>query len=440
MREAPYAPGLPLIGNLHQMAGDIPQFMVAQYGQLGPVFRVRMLGREFTVLAGLEANRFFLTHGRELTCQGDLWDNFNDVQEVSRTLVSLDGNDHRALRRAMAPSLSAAHIRRQSQTAWRIAAEEIDAWPSDQPVEVQSALRRIVMGQLGDLCAHHDGRAYRDDLTNLLGSSVMATQVGGAYWTWMPWHRQMMRRLATMKAEILELHASGSTEGSDKDLVDNLMALSAEQPEVLPPSDLGGLALSPYLAGLDTAASIASYLLYELLSHPELLGECVEEVDAWVDAREQGDPVRLTDLDKVNRATRETLRLHALAPILIRKARRDFEFDGVRMAEGEILMVAQTVVHQLAEHYPDPEAFDIDRYLPERAEHRPRGVFAPFGLGAHVCLGQGFAMGQVVATIAALVHRCQVTLDPPDYRLREARFPIPSPNKGFRVRVQPRLR
>ena len=56
----PIARGLPLVGNALSMGKDIRGFLTAKYMELGPVFGIRMLHRRFTVLAGVEANRFLI--------------------------------------------------------------------------------------------------------------------------------------------------------------------------------------------------------------------------------------------------------------------------------------------------------------------------------------------------------------------------------------------
>ena len=93
----------------------------------------------------------------------------------------------------------------------------------------------------------------------------------------------------------------------------------------------------------------------------------------------------------------------------------------------------------MEEHFPEPGRFDIDRYLPERAEHRPAGVYAPFGLGLHRCLGAGMAEMQIALTVAALFHEAEFELDPPGYEMRYQRqVPLMFPHKCFRFRVTSR--
>ena len=98
-------------------------------------------------------------------------------------------------------------------------------------------------------------------------------------------------------------------------------------------------------------------------------------------------------------------------------------------------MFATGVTHMLPEFFPNPEVFDIDRYTPERAEHRRPGVFTPFSLGTHTCLGAGFAELQLMMTFATILHTAELALDPPDFTASVKPLPLPNPGKDFRLRV-----
>src|SRR5215472_14827130 len=56
--------GLPLLGSALELYRDPMPLFVRGYQQRGPIFRVRVLGREYIVLAGPEAT-LFLAHGGE---------------------------------------------------------------------------------------------------------------------------------------------------------------------------------------------------------------------------------------------------------------------------------------------------------------------------------------------------------------------------------------
>ena len=61
----PIAPGFPLLGNTLAIFRDPVALFVKMYQEVGPIFRVRVPGREYTVLAGPEATLFLAQGGED---------------------------------------------------------------------------------------------------------------------------------------------------------------------------------------------------------------------------------------------------------------------------------------------------------------------------------------------------------------------------------------
>ncbi|WP_424102272.1 cytochrome P450 [Moorena producens] len=97
-------------------------------------------------------------------------------------------------------------------------------------------------------------------------------------------------------------------------------------------------------------------------------------------------------------------------------------------------MVATSVSHFLDQFFPNPYTFDIDRYGEPRNEHHQPGAYAPFGLGAHVCLAKGMTEIQIMTIMATLLRRVKLHIDPPSYKLKTVYNPNPCPN-NFWVQV-----
>ena len=132
-------------------------------------------------------------------------------------------------------------------------------------------------------------------------------------------------------------------------------------------------------------------------------------------------------------------RKYLLGAALARTAANTFEFDGYRIDAGENVMVATTVPHFLAEHFPEPERFDIDRFGPERAEPRQRFAYVPFGLGEHRCLGAGSADLLMILIPLTAIHEAALTMMPRNYQIK--RLPLPAmQTKSFRLSAAPARR
>ena len=132
------------------------------------------------------------------------------------------------------------------------------------------------------------------------------------------------------------------------------------------------------------------------------------------------------------------MRVYPLGAAVPRVVANSFEFGGYTVPAGERVLIGIALPHRMEEHFADPERFDIDRYAPERAEHRQPGVYTPFSAGAHSCLGRGLAEALVMLNIAVIVHRTELALDPPGYTLKLMRTPSTQPDRSFRIRVKRR--
>jgi cytochrome P450 len=105
---------------------------------------------------------------------------------------------------------------------------------------------------------------------------------------------------------------------------------------------------------------------------------------------------------------------------------------------GTHVIIATTLPHFLPQFFPNPNSFDIDRFHPPRSEHKQNGAFAPFGAGAHLCLGNGLAEVQIMLTMATLLHQLEFSLESPNYTIQPTNNPTFSPGNKFYLRVQGR--
>ena len=431
----PIARGLPLVGNALSMARDIRDFLTAQYLALGPVFRVRMLHRRFTVLAGVEANRFMIRDGIRHLRTFEFWAGFNARFGAGRSLVSSDGPEHAALRRMMRRGYSRQYATDRVAGLVDVARREIADWPLETPHAVREALQRIATDQVGTLVGGVSPLPYFDDVVYffraLVGNQVIPNPA-----IWSRRFRRASKQVHELYLKVMAEHTGDKRRrnAEDGDLIDDFLDVHESDPQFLPEADLKIAALGPFVAALDTVPSTCSFMLYALLKHPQVLAQVQSEADGLF---ADGGPTLegLREMDATHRTAMETMRMYPVAPLLFRTVTNTFELGGYRIPAGEDVIIATTVPHYLPECFPEPERFDIDRYTPERAEHRRPEVYAPFGLGAHRCLGNGFAEVQIAVTMATLLHEVELALAPADYTLKTTQVPLPSPDKSFKVRV-----
>ncbi len=435
----PFARGLPGIGSVIDMARDTRAFLTDSYLEHGPVFGMRLLNRHYTVLAGVEANRFLAREGTRHFRSFEFWSGFNAWFGAARSTLSADGAEHAAFRRALKRGYSREYAVERMDGMIDIARQEIAAWPLTRPMPAAPALQRIVTDQVGTLVGGVSPRAYNDDLVRYVHAVLSATLVPSPHLRWSPRFRRASARVDRLYREVIECHSGSMRErhGAEPDLIDDLLDLHEADPRFFPEADLKLAALGPFVAALDTVAGTCAFMLYALLRHPDVLERVREEADDLLTGSAPAAE-RLRQMDTLHRAALETMRMYPVTPLLIRTAANSFEFAGHRIPAGERMMIATAVPHYLPEYFPEPERFDIDRYGPERAEHKKPYVYAPFGLGSHRCLGNGFAEVQIAATMATILHEVDLDLDRAGYNLKTTQFPMPAPDESFKVRVRGR--
>ncbi len=160
-------------------------------------------------------------------------------------------------------------------------------------------------------------------------------------------------------------------------------------------------------AGSETTPSAMSWTCMLLGRHPEVQRRMQEEIDEVVGDR----PVQAADLrslDYTRRVIQEALRLYPPVWALGRKCVKDTELGGHQIPAGTEVLYSIYAVHHDPKVYDNPEAFDPDRWLPERAKGVPRSAFMPFGAGVRNCIGESFSWFETQTVLSTLLQHWSV--------------------------------
>ncbi|GAB4577837.1 MAG: cytochrome P450 [Anaerolineales bacterium] len=435
--QAPLPPmmnGLPILGNALELAQDVLSCMLKGYRQHGPIFRIQALGETYTVIAGPEANLFFSREQGQHLRSKEFWAGIDQEMEANITLISSDGPDHTELRqiskRGYSRSLYEAHF----PEVVEITRQKVAEWPVGESRSVVPWVQEVVTEQLGRVIVGTAPGDYGKDIYNFIRTAllVLITRQRPGFLLKMPAYQNARRRSFELGQRIVAYHRANPPVDRPANLIDDALA-AVKAGRVLSDADLVPFALGPYIAGLDTSSNSIAFMLYAIFKHPEILSGIRDEVNTLF-SNGVPAPSDLRQVDILHRTALETLRCYPVVPAIQRTVTEPFEFAGHRVDAGQRLFIATTAVHFDERYHPDPDRFDIDRYLPPRNEHRTPGAFAPYGLGAHSCLGAGLAEAQIMLTIAAMFHFGQFEMDPLDYKLKIRPLPTNAPANNFRLK------
>lgn len=166
-----------------------------------------------------------------------------------------------------------------------------------------------------------------------------------------------------------------------------------------------------FLAGFDTSAKALQWWAWLMAANPEKAGLAFDEVRQVL-----GDRTPCADdlpkLPYLAASLKEAMRIYPpAAGLLTRRATADIKAGSWVIPKGSLVVVAPWVLHHDARHFPQPDAFRPERFMPD-APPLPRSAWMPFGLGPRVCIGQHFAMTEMTLVAAMLLQRYELSQDP----------------------------
>ena len=192
-----------------------------------------------------------------------------------------------------------------------------------------------------------------------------------------------------------------------QDLLSMLMAARDRKTgEAMPDKQLLDEIMTLIVAGHETTASALNWLWYLLSQHPEAEQRLHAEVDAL--------PAPLATMDEIlqlqyaRQVIDETLRLYPPGWLLTRRTIEADCIDGYDVAANTDVFISPYLVHRHPEFWPDPERFDPERFTESAAAGRSRFCYLPFALGPRACIGEHFAMVEMLVHTAMLARHIRL--------------------------------
>ena len=169
--------------------------------------------------------------------------------------------------------------------------------------------------------------------------------------------------------------------------------------------------LTLLLAGHETTANGLSFCGFLLAQNPEIQERVHAEANAALQSGGNASEI-YERLPYTRRVAAEALRIFPPVWVTARTSAKTYEYRGMQIPKGSLLLTPQIVMHRDARFYGDPLRFDPDRFLPENTAARPRYSYFPFGAGSRMCIGEGFAWMEMVLVLATMLREWRLTPAP----------------------------
>ena len=310
----PFVRGLPFIGNAWEMGTDPGAFFVKCYREAGPIFRIRLFNKPYTVLAGPEANRFIAREGDTHLRSKEFWQEFVEEFGAKKSLINTDGEMHDKIRNVMKRGYGRASISGRYQELIDITDRMLqDEWQPGQRLRVVPAMQRLAAEQLGIMVAGRAPGEYVDDLRVFIryALNVLVVHMRPRIMLRMPDYRRAKKRIFELDQRMIDSYDPSRVDPKQPTLIDDIMAAAKQDETLFEGAELMMAVLGPYFAGLDTVANTTSAMLYAVLKHRDVHEQVLAEVDgvfaagpcdsrvfaqhAGAPRRGHGDPAHVSD-------------------------------------------------------------------------------------------------------------------------------------------------
>ncbi|MEO3824806.1 cytochrome P450 [Actinomadura sp. B10D3] len=432
LKPVPGVPGVPYIGSTLAVMRDPIGIARKRYEEYGPVAWGWLLGQRTVTVHGPEAAEVVLVNRDKAFANGPAWSYFIGPF-FNRGIMLLDFEEHLHHRRIMQQAFTRPRLRAYMDAMAPGIVAGVESWEPGQGFKVYDHFKKLTL----DLAADVFMGVELDDAerARVNGAFIDAVRAGTAYVRFavpgLRWHRGLRAR--RVLEDFFRRHLPAKRRDGGDDLFAALCQAETDDGERFTDEDVVNHMIFALMAAHDTTTITLTTMAYYMARFPEWQ-ERLREESLGLGAAPPGydDLDAFTGIDMV---MKESLRMVTPVPALPRRVVKDTSILGFHIPAGTTVVVPMLSNHHMAEWWPDPDRFDPGRFSPERREDKAhKYAWAPFGGGAHKCIGLYFAGMQVKTIMHQVLLRYRWSV-PARYEWPLDTTSLPSPKDGLPVRL-----
>ena len=207
--------------------------------------------------------------------------------------------------------------------------------------------------------------------------------------------------------------AAGTAEGEEHvDYVSMLMsARDKETGAPMTDRELIDEVMTLVVAGHETTASGLNWTWYLLSQNPQVEARLHAEIDAAPDMTTPG-LAQMESLAYTQQVVNEALRLYPPGWLLSRRTIEADVLGGYEVPAGANVLLPLYLLHRDGRFWKDPDRFLPERFAPEHEAERPRFAYMPFAAGPRHCIGETFALYEMLMHLYKVARRYRLSYVP----------------------------
>lgn len=330
------------------------------------------------------------------------------------SVMITDEDEHQRTRKMLMPAFNGAALRGYGDMMAALADANVSRWPVGRPFPVHPAMNDVTLEIILRVVFGMSDGPRLVDLRRRLRKLIEIGPLTALGWSYgqlarfPPWrgHRENLAAFdALMHAEITDRRAVTDLDDR-RDVLSRLVNTTDLSDE-----SLRDQMITLLLAGHETTATALAWCFHDLARNPDVLKMAQAAAD-------DGDE------DYLEAVAKEALRRHPIIQNIPRVLTEPTEIAGYRLPARTIVAPSVTLAHEDPAHHDAPAEFRPERFLGKPA---PLGTWIPFGGGVRRCIGAGFSLKEMAATLRSALVR---------YDIRPAR-PAPEHSKPRNITLVP---
>lgn len=207
-----------------------------------------------------------------------------------------------------------------------------------------------------------------------------------------------------LKKLVDERRESGKREN---DLLDMLLDARYEDGSAMTDEQLIDEILILFTAGHETTSNALTFTCELLARNPQIQEDLYVEV---IKAKENSESLMefINNCSFTKNVIEESLRLYPPAYFIDRVNIEEDEFEGMLIPKNSNLLFSLLEIHTNPEYWDNPQEFKPERFSGVTASQFS-GQYFPFGAGPRMCIGNNFAMYEMILAIAEIMRTYKIS-------------------------------
>jgi cytochrome P450 len=187
-------------------------------------------------------------------------------------------------------------------------------------------------------------------------------------------------------------------------------AETASSTGLLTDRDIRDQVLNFLFAGHETTANAMAWSTYLILQNPPVKEKLLLELQQVLAGRTPNFQ-QLAELKYLRQVMFEALRVYPPVSMFVREALEEVQVGKYKIPKGAVVIISPFVMHRRPDLWKDGERFHPERFDDPATRTTPP-AFLAFGAGGRACVGDNFAVNEMMVVMADLLQNIDFALNP----------------------------